>query len=182
MLQLLDALRQHRAAGLDLVVKAIDPEQYDSAIDRDARMVAAVVEAIESFSPAQTLILVGDVHSRLLPGYPWDPSSPFVSVGARLRDTYGDVAGLHPRSGGGSAWMCLSTGGAPPKCGEHPWRGGTAIGSTPRIVLEPDELERTGWSGTLFLAAIRASPPAAQSEGPVDWGVEHQECERDSTR
>ena len=172
MLQLLDALRQHRAAGLDLVVKAIDPEHYDSAIDRDARMATTVGDAIESFQPAQTLILVGDVHARLLPGHPWDPSSPFVSVGARLKDQYGDVIGLHARSRGGSAWMCLSIGESPPKCGEHSWRGGTVEGSTPRFVLEPGELERSGWSGTLFLAAVRASPPAAQSEGPVDWGVE----------
>jgi hypothetical protein len=160
MVDLLEALRRQRAAGLKLVVRALDPPQFDSPGDRDAHMAAAVIEAIQAHRPAQTLLLVGDVHSRVLPGYPWEPSAAYLSVGTRLRERYADTVGLRPTSAGGSSWMCLSKDGGKPECGVHPIRAREIVGEVPRIALEPGALETTGWSGTLLLGTLTASPPA----------------------
>jgi hypothetical protein len=159
MVDLLEELRRQRASGLELIVRAVDPPKYDSPTDRDARMAAAVVQAVEAHAPVQTLLLVGDVHSRPLPGYPWDPAAAYLSLGARLRQKYGDVVGLRALSGGGSAWMCLSRPEGAPVCAVHPIRAREIAGETPRIELDPGALEKTGWSGTVFLAALTASPP-----------------------
>ena len=158
MADLLEELRRHRASGLNLVVRAVDPPTFDSPSDRDARMAAAVMEAVTTRRPAQTLVLVGDVHSRVLPGYPWDPAAAYLSVGAHLRKEHADTVGLRTLSGGGSAWMCLSNDAK--DCGVRKVGIREIAGELPRIVLDPVALEATGWSGTLFLPALTASPPA----------------------
>ena len=162
MAGLLEELRRQRASGLNLVVRALDPPQFDSPSDRDARMAAAVIEAIASQRPAQTLLLVGDVHSRVLPGYPWDPAAAYLSVGAHLRKKHAGTVGLRTLSGGGSAWMCLSNDAK--DCGVRKVGTREITGDVPRIVLDPGALEATGWSGTLFLRALTASPPARAAD------------------
>lgn len=158
MADLLEALRRHRASGLNLVVRAIDPPKFDSPGDRDARMAAAVMDAVTSQRPAQTLVLVGDVHSRVLPGYPWNPADAYLSVGAHLRKKYADTVGLRTLSGGGSAWQCLSN--EAKDCGVRRLGTREITGEVPRLALDPGALETTGWSGILFLRALTASPPA----------------------
>ncbi len=158
ILHLLDALRRYRAAGMKIVVRAIDDPMSKSAAERDALMAAAILAAIAATSPKQTLVLVGDVHSRVMGGYPWNPSDPYLPLGALLRSTHPDVIGLHVMSGGGSAWTCQSAAAA--ECGVREVRPREIAGATPRIELQPGELEKTGWSGTMYLAALTASPPA----------------------
>jgi hypothetical protein len=159
-LDLLEALRSGRAAGMKVVVRAIDLARSDSAAARDAGMAAAVVEAIREVRPAQAMILVGDVHSRILKGYPWDPAADYLPMGAVLRQTYPDVMGLHVFSVGGTAWTCQT--GLASECGPKTLRAREVSGPTPRVALEPEALDRSGWSGTLFMGALTASPPAIQ--------------------
>ncbi len=160
MVGLLETLRRGRASGLNLSVVAIDAAQPASASARDASMAAAVNKAIEAQRPGQTLILVGDVHSRLLKGYPWNPGEEYMSVGALLRARHVNVEGLRTITGGGTAWMCQSAVAA--ECGSRSLRVREVTGAIPRIELQPDALDEVGWSGALYLGSLTASVPARQ--------------------
>ena len=155
-LALLDSLRRLRQSGAKVVVRAIDPPKYDSAATRDATMAANVVAAIGEVHPVHTFVLVGDVHSRVLPGYPWAPADPYIPMGAHLRSTYPNMIGLGFRAFGGSAWTCDMD----MRCGASDLKAREPDGPTPRITLDPEALPKVGWSGRLFVDHATASPPA----------------------
>lgn len=156
--KLLDDLRRYRALELKIEVRALDASGFQSAAERDALMAGNVLKGITETNPKQTFVLVGDVHSRILSGYPWRPDDPYLPVGALLRATHDDVIGLNITSGGGSAWFCPS--GEAKECGKRDLKAREIAGSTPRFELKPEALAKSGWSGTLYLAAYTASPPA----------------------
>ena len=158
MLDLIEQLRRLRAQGRNLKVLAMDAAEATSATERDRRMADAVDRAIEAVRPARTLILVGDVHSRQLSGYPWDPNNPYRSVGSLLRERHGRVEGLRVMNAGGSAWTCIS--GNAGECGARPWKTREVPGAVPRLELQPEALAQSGWSGVLYMGTITASPPA----------------------
>jgi hypothetical protein len=158
MLALLDALRSYRAAGGTLQVRALDPPRYDSPSDRDASMANALSAAMESLRPVQTLVLVGNVHSRTLEGYPWDAAAPFVSMGARLRATHGALTALDIKAAGGTVWVCRSA--DPKDCGVREQRATPISGATPRIELDRQPRPASGYNGVLVMGQLTASPPA----------------------
>jgi hypothetical protein len=162
MLDLLDELRRQRKAGLNLVVRALDPPHFDSSSGRDAAMAASLVEAIAAVRPAKTFVLVGNVHTRTLHGYPWDPKADYVPLGALLRERYGDLIALDVKALGGSAWTCTSAAAA--DCGVHALTHREPTGPTPRIVLDPASAATTGYSGVLFVGELTASTPARSPE------------------
>jgi hypothetical protein len=164
VLDLLAQLRRWRAAGRNLVVQAIDSESFTSAAERDVRMAETLSAAIEAWRPTQTLVLAGDVHSRTLSGYPWDPQADYLPLGALLRARFPDVLGLRVRSSGGAAWTCLSPDAA--ACGVHPVRPVEVRGPIPRIELDPVAAASTGWDGTLYLGTLQASLPATGGARP----------------
>jgi len=155
-LALLETLRRLRQSGAKVAVRAIDPPSYESSADRDAKMAAAVIGAIDALRPVHTFVLVGDVHSRVLPGYPWAPADPYVPMGARLRSKYPEMIGLGFRAFAGSAWTCDMD----MHCGANELRARTPDGPTPRIDLDESALPKVGWSGRLVVDHATASPPA----------------------
>lgn len=158
MLDLLDEFRRLRRAGLKVVVRALDPPRSDSPAARDEAMAAAMVEAMTATRPAHALILVGNVHSRTLNGYPWDPKAAYVPLGAHLRARYSDLIALDILVIGGSAWTCTSA--AATDCGAHAMRARDPGGPTPRIVLDSGGSLETGYDGKLVLGPVTASSPA----------------------
>lgn len=94
MAGLLETLRGLRRAGRNIVVRALDDPAARGQQARDDRMAANLGKAIDDLRPARTLALVGDVHSRPVPGYPWAPDDPYRSLTARLREASRDVVGL----------------------------------------------------------------------------------------
>ena len=138
MLALLDELRGYGAAGGKLHVRALDPPRYDSASDRDAAMANTLSAAMDALRPAQTLVLVGNVHSRTLEGYPWDAAAAFVSMGARLRATHDELTALDIKAAGGTVWICRSA--DPKDCGVREQRATSISGATPRIELDRQPL------------------------------------------
>jgi hypothetical protein len=158
-LDLLEALRHDKAEGLRITVVALDPgDLQNSPGERDAGMAAALVEAIERRHPARTFVLVGDVHARLAPGYPWDPSASYRSLGVRLQARYGDVQALRALASGGSAWLCTSA--KSEECGVQPQRERDSGGPTPRIEAAAEDAAKTGFTGTLFCGPVSPSLPA----------------------
>jgi hypothetical protein len=162
---LLEALRHDKAEGLRVTVVALDPgDLQNSPGERDAGMAAALVAAIESRHPARTLVLVGDIHARLAPGYPWDPSASYRSLGVRLQARYGDVDALRALASGGSAWLCTSS--KSEECGVHPQRERDPAGPTPRIEADAEGAAKTGFTGTLFCGPVSPSLPARPDRRP----------------
>jgi len=158
MLALLDALRGYGAGGGTLAVRALDPPRFDSANDRDAAMAKTLSAAMEALRPAQTLVLVGNVHSRTLEGYPWDAAATFVSLGARLRATHDELTALDIKAAGGTVWICRSA--DPKDCGVRD-QGATSIGGTlPRIELDRQPRPGSGYNGALVMGKLTASRPA----------------------
>lgn len=162
MLDLLDALRRHRGAGLKILVRALDPATYEKPGDRDAGMAASLLDAISARSPAQTLILVGNVHSRTVHGYPWDPNAAYVPLGALLKEKVPDLVALDAANAGGTAWMCTSADAA--GCGAKPLGKRETTGTIPRIELDPAAAPTSGHGGALFIGPVNASPPARTVE------------------
>lgn len=158
MLTLLDEIRRLRKAGLKIEVLALDVEHYDSPSARDAAMAASLVEAIETVRPAQTLVLVGNVHSRTLNGYPWDAKAAYVPLGALLRARYENLIALDVKNSGGSAWICTSADAK--DCGARDQLAREMPGPLPRIDMDPAAAPRTGHDGALFIGPVTASPPA----------------------
>jgi hypothetical protein len=158
MFHLLDELRRDRKAGLKIVVRALDPQHYDSPSDRDAAMAASLIDAIAAVRPAQTLVLVGNVHTRILNGYPWDAKASYVPFGALLRARYDDLIALDVTTLGGSAWTCTSSSAA--DCGAHELRAHETTGPVPRVALDPAATPKTGYSGALIIGQVTASAPA----------------------
>lgn len=158
MLDLLEGIRGYRKAGLKIEVRAIDPGRYDSPNDRDAGMASTLSESIESIHPAQTLVLVGNVHSRSLKGYPWNAEADFMPLGAHLRTRYAGLIALDIAVSGGSAWICTSA--AASECGPHPQGSRDTPGPLPRIELDPAAAPGTGYDGVLSIGPVTASPPA----------------------
>ena len=153
MLALLERLRTYGEGGMRLAVRAIDP---DSAQNRDAVMAANLSESIGTIRPAQTLVLVGDMHSRVVKGYPWAPADDYSPLARVLRDKDPDVLGLHVTQRSGTAWICNPS----MECGAAPLRPREFDGPTPRLALSPDTADKVGWSGTIFVDKVSASPPA----------------------
>jgi len=158
MFHLLDEFRRYRKAGSKILVRALDPGRYDSPGNRDAEMAASLANAIAAVSPAQTLALVGNVHSRTLKGYPWDAKADYVPLGALLRAQYDDLITLDVTVLGGSAWTCTSAAAA--DCGAHAMRARETTGPIPRIALDPAAAPKTGHSGAIFIGEVTASAPA----------------------
>lgn len=158
MFDLLEALRRYRKAGLKIEVRALDPPEYKVPGDRDAGMAASLAAAIAAVRPAQTFVLVGNVHSRTLPGYPWNANASYVSLGVLLEEKFPDLIALDVANAGGTAWMCTSADAA--GCGAKPLGARETTGTIPRIELDPSAAPTSGHSGVLRLGPVTASPPA----------------------
>ncbi len=157
MLALIKRLGSYRARGMKCEVRAID---NDTGVDRDAFMAAKLSEAVATIQPAQTMVLVGDVHSRVITGYPWKPDDPYRPLARLLRDQDPGVLGLYVRwRSSGTCWTCTTA----MDCGPHPVRGRPFEGSVPSLTLDLDAADKAGWSGTLFVESVSASPPAIGS-------------------
>jgi hypothetical protein len=161
MLELLEQIRRQRAAGLKVVVRAIDPPDWTSPGERDARMAEAIQQSIDAVHPARTYVMVGNVHSRALKGYPWNPAADYLPMGARLRETHPDLIALDTAYAG-SAWTCTSA--QAKDCGVHDARSRQApAGPTPRLVLDPEAFAKAGHHGMVFVGAVTAAAPARSS-------------------
>jgi hypothetical protein len=143
---------------LKIEVRALDPPQYDSPSDRDAAMATSLTDAIVALRPVQTLVLVGNVHSRTLNGYPWDAKAAYVPLGALLKAKYDDLIALDVANLGGSAWTCTSASAA--DCQDRPLRTREPTGPIPRIALDPAAASKTGHTGALHIGPVTASAPA----------------------
>ncbi|MBI3447398.1 MAG: hypothetical protein HY049_00550 [Acidobacteria bacterium] len=159
MHRLLGDLRRFKAAGLAIEVRAMDPPGDLGQDERDLEMSQAIDAAIESVKPAQTLVLCGDVHSRVQKGFPWDHAASYIPFAARLAAKR-ETIGLNTSVASGTAWICITA--KAEECGPKKALARGATGDLPRFALDAAAAAKSGWSGSLFMKEVSASPPARQ--------------------
>ncbi len=153
MFRLIDRLRQYRAESGYLPVAAMDRREHPSTQAREEFMARRVEEAAQARPEAVVLVLTGNIHSRMVPGTPWD--STFIPLGALVQSLLAErrVLGLNATHPGGSAWICASGSG----CGPSPLTGTGQITEESSIRLTP---EAESYDGLYSVGPLVASPPA----------------------
>ena len=154
-LEMLDGLRRMRASGAKVKVVLLDPVG-SVATDRDRGMAERLGAAVDASPAGLHVVLVGNVHSSLDIGTPWDPKFENAAyLFARGHPKVKAVA-LNIARTGGTAWTCPD--GDPRHCGPGPVKGDPAAGSW-NVLMYTDGRHR-GHDGTYGVGALTASPPA----------------------
>jgi hypothetical protein len=157
MLKLLAQLRLIPA----LTVFCFDPyKRMEALSDRNYKMAVLLQGARERLKPDVTLVLAGNLHTRVTVGSPFDPAFRAMGVELLAIDlslNLSNLASLLVRYEGGTAWICVDNG-----CGMRPVdTGGTPYSRAvdwPRYLLhEPEPTD--GHTDTLFLRKLTGSPP-----------------------
>lgn len=153
MLSLLEDLRRLRQAGSPLKVKLLD--RLPQGPGRD-RVMAGELESAVKASPGDLFIVVtGNVHSRTVPGTPWDPK--LENMGYLIAQHHPGVVALDAAYSGGTVWMCTQM--DPASCGAKPVHGTKGAGQAPSVRMY-DKVNLEGFSGEYYVGALTASPPA----------------------
>lgn len=152
MADLLDDLR--RRAGDDVGVTLFDRGRPAAgSAEREAWMAGSLASFAADHPERLLVALVGNLHARLTVGSLPGLSEPMAArIARQLPERV--VRSLELASAGGTAWICSGRGG----CGEvHV--AGTGDGDGPQVTLRkhPDP---HGYSGTIRVGRIHASPPA----------------------
>jgi hypothetical protein len=155
MVGLLTKLTGLRRSGVHLAVFAFDePESRD----RDRQMAVNLGAAIKQHPGDLTLVLTGNLHSRVTRGRPGSPG--FVPMGWYLAQEHARVIAVNSSYGGGTIWACF--GPQVSDCKVYPMEG-VDRGSAAFVKLEPTD----GHHGVVHLGTLTASPPAVRAIG---WG------------
>lgn len=158
MAGLVESLRKLRKQGASLNVELLDPGPggYKDGPDRDRQMAANLAAAVER-SPGDVFVsLTGNLHNRLVRGWPNNPDYEWLGYILRQKHA-GRLVSLNASSTGGTAWVCFGE----DDCGPQPMKGQGEAGD-PRITLHPRD--ESGYDGTYFIGTLTASPPAVPAK------------------
>ena len=163
MLNLLKSIQKLKRAEYPVSVFLFDDlDAYGQATGfRDSTMATNILSEYAQAPDALFLILTGNVHSRLIPGYPWNPNANFFPMGARIIETVPITKAFNMSHAGGTAWLCT---GNPSVCAPKELEG-TDMGAVPLIKWFSDDFPPTkssdaGHDGIFYVGTITASPPA----------------------
>lgn len=161
MTDLVESLRQYRSAGHAVEVMLFDARRYGARQSRDEGMGKRLLEALEADSKSVHLALMGNVHSRVSQGVPWDsefqPMGTFVIDGLRKRQVTALNMSCSP---GSTVWVCS---GGPGTCGEKPWNG-RGEGEEWHVTLHEGRAVKGGHHGVYHVGTLTPSRPAIHPE------------------
>jgi hypothetical protein len=177
MLDLVDTLRQWRRSGEPVSVVAIDPGQppaagapaLPSSETRDQGMASRLMQSIHDHPTNLFLVLTGNVHNRLQPGVPWDPTfEPMGYLLSRALSNRESLVALNVHYLGGEASYCTSSDESTcgPKALSEKWRSALERQRTPheRGVNLDRASEEPAYSGYFYIKSrLTASAPAVQA-------------------
>lgn len=153
-LDLLDRLRTLRRAGHPVKVTFFDVNEYNA--DRDRRMAENLKAAVEAAPGDVFLVLVGNIHSRLKKGAPWNAEyEPMGLFLTRMKPEL-KVTALDMAYAPGSAWFC--EGAEPSSCKVQTLNGRGDEKARGRVELFPARDER-GYDGVYQVGPLTASLP-----------------------
>ncbi len=164
MLDLLDALRKLRRGGHSVSLTLFDSVEFHQPNkDRDALMAARLSDEIGPDLETITLVLTGNIHSRVAQGTPWDedfqPMGLYMSKGLSKHR----LVALDLSWSGGSAWMCK--GPEPEDCGAAELRLKREGKDRQLKVENPKEPGANKHHGWYHLGRLSPSPPAIDGAG-----------------
>ncbi len=164
VLQLLDRLRQWRAAGGRVQVVALGPGTL-LGNPREAGLATRLAEARRAHPEAFAVALAGNAHVTRKPGTAWNPG--LLPFGYRLGAADPEhVLALDVTFGHGDGWNCRLKNDGGLKCGRfhlapprlHQALGGGVPGV--RRVVRFQATNEDGFDGVVDLGTLEASPPA----------------------
>ena len=107
MLDLVDALRMLRRGGHSVSLNLFDSvEHHQPNKNRDALMAARLTDEIAPDPETITLVLTGNIHSRVAPGTPWDEDFQPMGLHMSKKLSKHRLVALDLSWNGGSAWVC----------------------------------------------------------------------------
>ena len=156
MLNLLDEIRRRQREGRKIRVKLVDRlDMPASPMERDRWMGEALAEAFGETPGGVVIALLGNLHTRISRGSPWDPDyEPTGFVLTNLKPEL-KVVSLDFSSPRGTAWFCTAADAA--SCQVRP-AGGRKDAAVDQVVLHPQVTN--GHSGSYGVGSLTASPPA----------------------
>jgi hypothetical protein len=137
----------------DLKTSGIPVSGFDMGAGERDREKAMARNFMGAYSrTGYNLVLVGNVHARLVNGAPWGGNPDFVPFAKQLRDQGADLVSLDARYSSGSAWNCA------PDCGVHPAMGGAVErnGADSAVVYSNQD---PAFNGYFHVGSITASRP-----------------------
>ena len=145
-------------------VFCFDKDSRVNAEDRDLEMAKNVARWVKDSGATQTILLAGNLHTRLIKGNPFDPN--FLPMGFYLPRVEGStirearLLSMLGRIEGGSYWACFSSNAE--ECGVKTspllLSNYSLAKTAQRYVLVEPNLE-DGHNATLFLRSLSASIP-----------------------
>jgi hypothetical protein len=159
MFALLERLRQFHASGkpvrAELLDRAVPPP---TSVERDRRLAEALGEAFDKTPEGLVIGLLGNVHTRIRRGVPWDPN--YETAGSVLLQQKPElhVTALDVSYRGGEAWTCLTAEASScqiRKIQGRPEDPAEGIEIYPEIA--------NGHNGVYYVGDLHASPPMVQA-------------------
>lgn len=159
MFALLDRLRQFHQSGSPVRAELLDrAAPPPSSVERDRRLAEALGEAFDKTPEGVVIGLLGNVHTRIRRGVPWDPN--YETAGSVLLEEKPElhVTALDVSYRGGEAWTCLTAEAS--SCLVRTIKGKA---SAPAEGIEIYPEITSGHNGVYYVGDLRASPPMVQA-------------------
>ena len=160
MFDLLERLRQLHQSGRPVRAELLDrADPPATSVERDRRLAEALGEAFDKTPEGVVIGLLGNIHTRIRPGVPWDPGyetagSVLLKERPSLRVTALDVSYR-----GGEAWTCTTA--ETSSCQVRAIRGRP---EDPPSGIEIYREIANGHHGVYRVGDLRASPPMVQAQ------------------
>ncbi len=159
MFTLLERLRQLHESGnpvrAELLDRAVPPP---TSVERDRRLAEALGEAFDKTPEGVVIGLLGNVHTRIRRGVPWDPN--YETAGSVLLQQKPElhVTALDVSYRGGEAWTCLTAEAS--SCQIRTIQGRP---ESPAEGIEIYPEIANGHNGVYYVGDLHASPPMVQA-------------------
>ncbi|HEV7667718.1 MAG TPA: hypothetical protein VGS22_04280 [Thermoanaerobaculia bacterium] len=155
MFALLERLRQFHRDGKPVRAELLDRAvQTPTSAERDRRLAEALGEAFDKTPDGVVIGLLGDVHTRVRGGVPWDPN--YVTAGSLLLQQKPELrlTTLLVSYRGGEAWICLTAEASSCQIRSVKGRAGAQADG---IEIFPEITN--GHNGVYYVGDLHASPP-----------------------
>ncbi|HXU34163.1 MAG TPA: hypothetical protein VN851_26620 [Thermoanaerobaculia bacterium] len=159
MFALLERLRRFHQSGKPVRAELLDrAEPPKSSVERDRRLSEALAEAFDKTPEGIVIGLLGNVHTRIRRGVPWDPD--YETAGSVLLQQKPElhVTALDVSYRGGEAWTCLTAEAS--SCRVRTVKGQP---SAPAEGIEIYPEITNGHNGVYYVGDLRPSPPMVQA-------------------
>ncbi len=159
MFDLLERLRQFHQSGKPVRAELLDRAvPTATSIERDRRLADALGEAFDKTPEGLVIGLLGNVHTRIRRGVPWDPN--YETAGSVLLQQKPElhVKALDVAYRGGEAWTCLTAEAS--SCLVRTVKGRAGI---PAEGIEIYPEIANGHNGVYYVGDLRPSPPMVQT-------------------